>query len=316
MSERDWHKGTPDSCSVLILGEVFTDNRPPITISMQLGQRAYEGYQIHAYLEGLLLCRNHPTYVDWSPLFCALYAGLTASGARRVVEIGSTLFGTIDKLEKLQRLTNGAAVHDLEYIGVEPSTIFRDLATALHPHARIVYVDTITDDVTSVSRCYQATSYAFDTTDELIDHCARSVFGVHGIWTSADGTTQHVTVMGKRVTLFGVPAFTAGMRAKGYTVEFIQKSHSIHLDDFEYFETWVVYRRFDAAEEERFQTLLRQLKQVTGDTAALWPSYDSAPRIERVDPAINGLAGARQFDFTTAQALARLHEWTRSISDE
>ncbi len=316
MSEREWHKGTPASCSALILGEVFADGRPPVTISLRLGQRAYEGYQIAAYLEGLLLIRHDPTYVDWSPLFGALYAGLVASGARRVVEIGPTLFATIDKLEKLQRLTSGPPVDDVEYVGVEPSALFRQLADALHPNARIVWADTVTDDAPSVSRCYQATSYAFDSTDDLVVHCARSAFGLHGLWTSADGTTRHVSVMGKRVTLFSVPAFTSAMQSRGYRVDFIQKSRSVHLNDFEYLETWVVFRHFTAEQETRFQTELARVKAVTRDSAVLFATYEDAPLLERADPATTGrVDGSETFDFTSPHTLARLAEWQASLRD-
>lgn len=319
MSDRTWYQGVPSSATVLILGEVF-EERPPITVAIQFGQEAYETYQTKVYVESLLMTRHHPTYVDWSPLFCSLYAGIIATGARQVVELGSTLFATIDKLNKLQRLSNGPSVSNLEFIGVEPSNLFCRLTEALHSTSNIRHVGDVTQlpavDERSVNRCYQATSYALNATEELVDYCARSMFGCHGIWFSHDGSNRTVCAMGKPLTLFSLPRFLAGMTSRGYLVEFIQKSHSSYANEFEFFETWLVYHRLNGDETRVFRHWLSKLRTIVNDGAELNPSFEVAPLRERADSGFSALEDtSRRLDFTSDHALRRLADWRRSLEN-
>lgn len=318
MGERDWYGGVPASTTVLILGEVFKD-RPPATVALQFGQAAYEGYQAKAYLDGLLLIRHHETYVDWSPLFSSLYAGIVATGARLVVELGSTLFATIDKLEKVRTLLRAPVIEHLSFVGIEPSTFFCQLAEALHPTTPLRHVPDLSQlppqDGRSVNRCYQASSYAFATTAAYVEYCTQSDFGCHGVWFSHDGATHRVAAMGKPLTLFSVTEFVERLHAAGYTVEFIQRSHSAYATDFEFFETWLVYHKLTPPEQRSFSTQLDECRRVTGDTATLHPSFDAAPLTPRADSATQGLAGdSRILDFTSADALQKLEAWWRSLS--
>lgn len=318
MTERDWYKGPPASATCLVFGEVFTD-RPPNTAVILFGQEAYETYQTKAYLDGLLQIRHDPTYVDWSPLFSALYAGIVATGATEVVELGSTLFATIDKLDKLQRLSGGPSVAHLEFLGIEPSELFRQLAEALHPTARLRHVLDVslaTLPPRSVSRCYQASSYAFDATTDLVAYCAGSVFGSHGIWFSTDGTTRVVSGIGKPLTLFSLPEFLAGMATRGYRVEFVQRSRSRYADEFEFDETWLVYHRFTGDEDRSFRQWLAVFQGAGGNDGGLHRTFEEAPHRERAASGFSGLADdSRILDFTSPRALDKLAAWRRSVAD-
>lgn len=317
MTERDWYNGVPHAGTVLILGEVFPD-RPPNTVSLLFGQTADETYQTKAYLDGLLTIRKHATYVDWSPLFCALSAGMVAARATCVLEIGSTLFATIDKLEKLDRLAHSPSVDGCVFIGIEPSAFFCDLAEVLHPTQRLQHFQDLSevppiDARHVVTRCYQASSYAFASTEEFVAYCARGLFGSHGVWCSVDGTTRIVSAMGKRLTLFGMPEYCARMNALGYRVRFVQRSRTSYAGAFEFVEAWLVYDRFDSEEEQTFQDELHRLKTVTGDEARLWESFEAAPHVDRPDAAFSGLVpDSRILDFTSPEALTRFGAWRRT----
>jgi hypothetical protein len=314
MSEREWYKGTPSSTTALVFGEVF-DSRPPNTTTIMLGQRAYEAYSLHPYMEQLLHTRHDATYVDWTPLFSAVYAGLLATNARRVLEVGSTLFATIDKLEKLARLTGAPPLGDVEFVGVEPSSLFCQVAHALHPASRIVHVDRIADvpPGPSVGRSYQATSYAFGTTDELVDACARSAIGVHGIWFTETGETVQARVLGKRLVLFSLPGFLAGMAARGYRVQFIAASQG-HRVGLRFHETWLVCHRLAEHESAAFGHWLDLLSAETGETATLFDDWASVP-VQHQDPPPAQIDDAsRLFDFTTGQAVSSLKDWQRTVA--
>jgi hypothetical protein len=315
MTERDWYKGTPESTTVLAFGEVFAD-RPPITTALLVGREAYETYQTKAYLDGLLRTRSHPTYVDWSPLFSACYAGILVTGAEHVIEIGSTLFATIDKLDKLQRLS-GAPHLNCAFVGIEPSDLFRQLAEALHSGRPVTHHTDLSQIVVpprSVSRCYQSTSYAFETTADLIDHCAQFQFGSHGVWCSVDGQTRTASVLGKRLTLFSLPEFVSGMTTRGFRVEFVSACRSCYDEQFEFEEVWLLYHRFTAAEHRMFRSWLDVFQQVTGDNSSLFASVDQVPRYERAASGFSGLDESRILDFTTPQAVRRLAEWKQSLA--
>lgn len=308
MTELDWYNKKPDSCTVLIFGEAFK-NRPPVTNNILFGQKAYEAFQVYAYLDALLITRNHPSYVDWSPLFCALYAGLIATEAKQVVELGSTLFATIDKLQKLEKLSNGPVL-DLEYIGVEPSQFFCQAAEALHPASRIKHVAALPDATIgySVNRCYQATSYAFESTTELVAYCASAAFGSQGLWCSVDGTTMNVSILGKRLTLFSIPEFEKGMRERGFKIEFIANNKATRLNDFEYYELWLIYHKLSLDQEKVFREWLTKLAAITGENAALYSDFASVPVGIRKDAGFEGIDPSGIFNFTSPEAVKRFNE--------
>lgn len=315
MNDHTWYKGVPASSTVLVLGEVFSD-KAPTTVALQFGQEAYETYQTRVYLEALLMTRHHPTYVDWSPLFVAVYAGILASGAEHVLELGSTLFATADKLDKIRRLSHGPELGAVRYLGVEPSLLFRQIAEALHPAVVIQHVDDVglvpAFSGRSVSRCYQSSSYAFGTTTAFVDFCALSYFGSHGIWFSRDGVQRVVSILGKPLTLFSLPEFLAGMQARGFTVEFVQKSPSAYAGEVEFFETWLVYHRFTASELATFHRWLDVFKTATADDAGLHPTFEGAPTGERADTSIPGM-GERILDFTNSHNLEKYARWRASL---
>lgn len=308
MTELDWYKNSTESYTALVFGEVFK-NRPPVTNNILFGQKAYEAFQVYVYLDALLITRNDPSYVDWSPLFCALYAGLIATEAKQVVELGSTLFATIDKLNKLAKLANGPIL-DLEFIGVEPSRFFCETAEALHPTSRIKHVSTLSDAPIgySVNRCYQATSYAFKSTTELVDYCATATFGSQGLWCSVDGTTKNVSILGKSLTLFSVPEFVDSMRERGFTVEFIANDRATRLKDFEYYELWLIYHKMSLEQEKVFREWLAKLAAITGENAKLYQDFASVPVGVRKDAGFEGIDPSGIFNFTSPEAVRRFGE--------
>src|SRR5687768_7670289 len=101
----DWYQKTSDSYTALLVGEVSISKRPRV-MRYLFGQQAYEAIQTYLYLDEMVRLRNDPDYICWTPGFPSLAVALELFRADgpRFVEIGSTVFASIDKLQKLRNL--------------------------------------------------------------------------------------------------------------------------------------------------------------------------------------------------------------------
>ena len=104
----------------MLLGEV-NDAGVPQAALVHFGSEAYEHYMVAPYVRELLMVRNSD-YVCWSPYFEHLYAAILALGEANVQfeELGSTLFSSIDKLDKLDATHQCLSQPSrLCYVGIE-----------------------------------------------------------------------------------------------------------------------------------------------------------------------------------------------------
>src|SRR5882672_5227289 len=165
----DWYQRESDSHAALILAEVKGDEPPGFVIA-RFGQEAYELFQTGVYIQELIRVRTDSDYLCWTPgfdIFYDLVSNFNTSMPIVFEEIGSTLFATIDKMEKMARRRHHALDGRFEYLGIEPMMTFRHVAEMCHPTHAVRHVDFWRDlgpaAPLTVSRCYQASSYAFET---------------------------------------------------------------------------------------------------------------------------------------------------------
>ena len=86
------------------------------------------------------------------------------------------------------------------------------------------------------------------------------------------------------------------------------------MDHFGYFETWLMCHKLTAQQDARFRQLLDAVTSVTGESPALYSTFDSIPVGQRNDPGFDGLSDSRLMDFTSPAALQKVEEWRRSLS--
>lgn len=217
-SKQEWYRGDTEAETALLFGEVSKGRSPPY-IRAHFGQDAYELYQIGAYLKELIRVRA-TDYLDWAPgfrLFGDVAADLIGKHGRIGVEdYGSTLFSTIDKLDKLL----GSAAASIDYFGVEVSQTFCEMAEHLHPNRSVRHVSAWRDlpavaDRPLLSRAYQATSYGIDTTEELAEWMSRAALSLQGLWISDGSPEKTVEILGKRVHLFDYDSLRSSLERRG-----------------------------------------------------------------------------------------------------
>ncbi len=261
MTEHPWYQTSPDGYTALLLARVRTDGRPDYVIP-HFGQDAYENYAASLYFRELYRALDGDA-ICWSPGFPYIYAGIKVLMERhphvRVVEVGSTLFAAIDKIRKCERrfgpLPSEAR---LSFRGIEISDFFNRIARSIHPGESITfgkhYTEPTTEHAVDVGRCYQASSYAFATTDQFVDWVARTRFSVQGAWFNPDGADHTTCAMGKRLTLFHYDRFVEGLAARGIRV------HHVHSDRYTlhggaFIASWLVTEQFDDDERDAFARL-------------------------------------------------------------
>lgn len=303
MNEKEWFKCIPESATTLIFGEVF-ENRGPITTQVLFGQRAYEAFQVFVYLEQLLEVRNRPSYICWTPSFHMLYCGAVAVSAKRVVEIGSTLFATVDKLKKLDRKFL-PKLRNIEYVGIEVSDFFCQVAMALHPNDRISHFRSINDvpGGNSVSRNYQSSSYAFETTENMVEAMTKSEFGLHGIWFSTSDETEIRYVLGKRLTLFSIRDTVRLLIERGYKVKWVSRDLADRLGEYKYWEAWLIYYKFSPRQDHRFWKEMQRFPKTKS-----YDHFEEIPIGKRIDMAFSENVN-ETFNFTSPEIIKRLADW-------
>lgn len=270
-SDLKWYGGgkeQPTSHTALILADIAPGQHPNGVIAL-FGREAYEAYQLQAYMREIVDLRKRD-YEPRSPGFGVTTAAIAAlahlgGGEVGVEELGSTLFATVDKLRLLERdLFSGGAVPSalpMSFVGVEPSDLLAETAIALHPTEKILHVADSRDlppatDPT-VGRSYQATSYAFTTTEDLARWIGRSRFSTHGIWVSETGRDQTITRMGKRMTLFAYQELVERLAAQGLRAHH-HRSERLRLGEDAFCCTWIVVERLSPEERDAFHRIVRE----------------------------------------------------------
>jgi hypothetical protein len=190
------------------------------------GADAYERYEIPRYLDELKRIQQ-TDYVCWTPGFeyLAIAVELLRPSSHVVFEeLGSTLFASIDKLEKLKRRF-GLAVDltAIDFVGIEIMPMMTWLAERLHHGYRVEHFPSLPERRPAagraiVSRCYQASSYALRTADELAHWIASSRFSVQGVFFARGNGDWTTTLLGNTVTLFDLDAFCRAMDSRGVTL--------------------------------------------------------------------------------------------------
>lgn len=235
-SQSEWSTGLQkqtENCCALIFGEV-SEGQLPRHVLVDFGEKAYEIYLLHPYLTLLLKIRDEGIHNYLCPGFGLLWAGLESLfGTHAAVgredftpcfeEMGSTLFDSIDRLEKLnEHLKGNFSFNEISFIGIEPNSLFARLAELLHESNKISHVKYWSElgpaAAFTVSRSYQATSYAFSSVLELCEWVSRSILSVHGIWFSTSGEDTIVPVFGKQLVLFSLKSFLSTMKSNGFEV--------------------------------------------------------------------------------------------------
>lgn len=252
------------SRTVLLFGELDDDGAPQSAL-VHFGHDAYDHYMVAPYARELLMVRNSD-YVCWSPCFEHLYAAIVAldAGAVQFEELGSTLYSTIDKLEKLKSIHGGSRRSvEIDYVGIEISPLLIGLAGALHPNAKLRHYATWRQAPRStpglVSRSYQSTSYACRETEELFDWMSQAKFGIHGVWWSLDGVQREFSGAGNRMTLFDPDRFALLAREANIGLKVI-KSETFSFGKIPFSASWIMLDNMSADEARAMRSVLRELR--------------------------------------------------------
>jgi len=255
------------SHAAMIFAEIHEDRRPSFWKPF-FGKRAYEAYQTYVYLEQLLGIQNDPGCTYWSPADIYLYAALRLFGtdqACEFVEIGSTLYAIIDILEKANMREGDSFSFDkTSFIGVEASEFFMDLAELLHPNHSLKhfydYKDIPLSDKVRIGRSYQATSYAFESTRELLDWTISNRFSALGTWFSLNFSTERKIALGKQLMLFDLNEYCAGLKASGFKFCPINCIKVTHGSDLTFYEIWYVTHNLNEQEIAQYNKIVQESK--------------------------------------------------------
>ncbi len=245
----DWYQCVPDSYTTLLFGEVALNKKPALK-DIFFGKEAYEAYAVYAYLKQLIQIKSSGCDTEANKYFIPLYWAIKTLQKEEkctLVELGSTLFSSIDRLMAADQLVGGnLKFKDVDFIGVELSDFFANVADMLHSDSRINishYSKIEEIPITALNNCvtlsYQASSYMFSRTKDLVEFLSKSKFGVNHIWFSTSNKTETVSAFGKRLTLFSLEEFISGLRGLNNSVVFIDAQEWRH-PDFTYYATWCI----------------------------------------------------------------------------
>ena len=125
----------------LIFGEVGMGSAAACR-DIWFGTEAYERYQLPNYMQEIIRIKTEPGYICAWGNFEYLYYALELLGSNAFVEVGSTLFASIDKLQKCRRLAgHNDEFGQVHFYGVEPSALLRQTAEILHTDAQLSHVN-------------------------------------------------------------------------------------------------------------------------------------------------------------------------------
>jgi hypothetical protein len=244
-NELEWLGNRPRSVAINIFGVLNSDGPPTVLIS-HLGKDAYEAGMLYFYLRELFAIRaQRNSDISALLIYLAIAAARDAGhvGRIEIVEFGSTLFSTIDKIKSCET-PPGTKLdwRDLSFVGVEPLETLATTSKLLHPELDIEIVPHHAQVGPSaglrLERSFQATAYGFDSCEDLVTWIARSSLGIHGIWLSGDGISQVTQLAGKRVLLVGMDEFSTRLQSLGFATVLIQATKLQTTDGF-FYEAWL-----------------------------------------------------------------------------
>lgn len=262
----------------MLLFAGIDENGVPKDALAHFGHEAYEAYMVAPYVRELMDVRQIADRICWSPNFEYLHDAIVALRKVQFEELGSTLFSTIDKIDKLNRLRKVSP--SVSYVGIEVSKILMDLAVGLHPNADLKHFQRWQDapiDDNIISRSYQSTSYAFKTTKQLVEWIARAKVGIHGVWFSLSGE-RTIDMVGNPATLFDPVEFEKLAFHAGLSVKVIKSEIYSHGDD-KFSTSWVLCERqqFKGSPEAVCDLTSLANRPSAGPHAALIPITSGRP---------------------------------------
>ena len=287
------------STGVLLFAQI-EGGRPPRIFPPLWGRAAYERFQIPIYLDELQSLRESGP-VDLTPEFLALACSLEVLSRARpdlgFEELGSTLFSSIDKLEILFRNNHlKADLTAVRFRGVEVMPLMIWLAGALHPRYRLAHhrhVKDVPRKGQSITRCYQASSYAFASTEELVEWTATSVISGQGAFFSRGGSEQRVDLMGNPLTLFSLPDFHAGLTRRGFVLTPLRSNVLSYDDLVECEEIFFLAHRLDGRERTEIGKLYADLK-TANDVPIDWDRHASVDAMRPTESSRPKASGFRR----------------------
>lgn len=253
------HVGRSEARSVLMYGEVFRDQYPVVR-NLLVGWDAYDMYQSAVYLKQWVAIRQAG---ECDGMFRMLAGIARTCAVTEFHELGSTLFASIDRLENC---LGQEAARALSFVGVEPSHLLREAAAALHAGYQVSHYESAeraphpANSLRALHASYQATSYAFGSTDDLVDWLCRFGASLDGIWFSRDEMDEQARAGDGQLTLFSYHRFLEAMRARGYEVYL----HSI--------------REVETMGIHLYEAYLTSLRRDMGEGARAWVNAPSPPQ--------------------------------------
>lgn len=285
----------------LLLFAQIESGRPPRIFPPFWGKAAYERFQIPFYLEELQSLRGPGPAIlspELLPLACAVEVLSRTQPPLEFEEVGSTLFSSIDKLELLF-LKHGlkADLRAILFHGVEIMPLMIWLATALHPGYRLAHQPVANSAARSgrITRCYQASSYAFSSTRELVEWTAASDISGQGVFFSRGASDETVELMGNRLTLFSLPEFHAGMTRRGFTLVPLRSSSLFYDNIVNCEETYFLAHRLDSEARDRVSDLHARLS-APEDPKIEWSRHAAVEELRAAGPAVTRSSGLRQIE--------------------
>jgi len=304
------------SRTVLLFGELSEEGVPQSALA-HFGSEAYEHYMVAPYVRELMMVRN-TSYVCWSPCFDVLYAAILAVKAETVqfVELGSTLFSTIDKFDKLHESHRSVAQQpEINYVGIEVSPLLIDLASALHPGRKLNHYSTWQQippsSIDMISRSYMSTSYAFQETDELFEWMSRSKLGIHGVWWCIDGGQRLLAMAGNRAALFDPERFSQLAEEHGFSIS-VLKSEVYQYREVKYSASWIMMSRLLPDEAMGLEAVAAKMKIAPAlPVCALSKAGLAAQPFVGLHAGFLPIHSSRAFDFNDNQLQAQWEHYSR-----
>lgn len=305
---------------VLIFGEYYPSsshnsskvrdpNKRPLCRNIYTGKEAYSRYQLSAYIDEILQIKRDKSFVESRNLFQQIFLLSIFLNAKNFVEIGSTLFASIDKYERCLKLYEKS--YAINYIGIEPNDLLRDTAESLHQHIKLShfhYHSEIDQFPTStVGRSYQATSYAFSSTEELVDWISNFDASQDGIWFSPDENDRKISAFGNELTLFSYQNFHRLMKNKGYYLNIMTAQKVKHIES-ELYEVFIVSHKIEDC--DLFNINVEKRFHIDNND---YPCFEHAREIQpdRTVPQeqgnlIDSMNASGVLDFTSKSILAKI----------
>ena len=281
-------KTEPVGSNGLLLFAQIESGQAPRIFPPLWGKTAYERFQIPVYLDELQSLRESAA-VELTPEFLALACGVEILSRTRPTldfeELGSTLFSSIDKLEILFRTHHlNADLKVVRFCGIEVMPLMVWLAGALHAGYDVAHhghVTQVSRKSPRITRCYQASSYAFASTEELIEWTATSAISGQGVFFSRGESDERVDLMGNPLTLFSLPAFHAGMTRRGFNLIPLRGNALSYDNLVECDEIFFLAHHLDGKERQEVGDQYARLK-APGDVPIDWGGHAS---VEALRPA-------------------------------